>query len=169
MAVDTRARIASGSSVSKGTQVNRDHALARLRAARVGRLATVTPEVRPHVVPFVFVLVEREAELLAYWAVDRKPKRSTRLQRLRNLEGNAAVEFVVDGYDEDWRALWWVRASGTGRVVHSSDERAAALGALTAKYPQYASEPPPGHVIALDIERISGWTASPRARSGPTR
>ena len=137
-------------------------AIARLRSARVGRLATVTPEARPHVVPFVFALVERDRDVLAYWVVDRKPKRSERLQRLRNLEGNPAAEFVVDGYDEDWRALWWVRASGTGRVIDdASDERAVALEALAAKYLRYASDPPPGPVVAIEIETISGWEAQP--------
>jgi PPOX class probable F420-dependent enzyme len=141
-------------------RVDRLDALARLRAARVGRLATVTPDARPHVVPFVFALVEHGRDVRAYWAVDRKPKRSERLQRLRNLERNPAVEFEVDGYDEDWRDLWWVRASGTGRVVEASDERAAAVDALSAKYPRYANEPPPGPVVAIDVERISGWEAS---------
>jgi PPOX class probable F420-dependent enzyme len=142
--------------------MDRVEAIARLRSARVGRLATVTPEARPHVVPFVFALVERDRYVLAYWAVDRKPKRSERLQRLRNLEGNPAAEFVVDGYDEDWRALWWVRASGTGRVVEdASDEHAVALEALAAKYPQDASDRPPGPVVAIEIETISGWEAEP--------
>jgi hypothetical protein len=35
-----------------------------------------------------------------------------------------------------------------------------ALDALTAKYPQYGSEPPRGPVVAIDVERISGWMAS---------
>lgn len=141
--------------------MDRVEAIARLRSARVGRLATVTPESRPHVVPFVFALVEHDRDVLAYWAVDRKPKRSERLQRLRNLEGNPAAEFVVDGYDEDWRALWWVRASGTGRVVEDASEERSALAALAAKYPQDASEPPPGPVVAIEIQTISGWEAEP--------
>jgi len=141
--------------------MDRVEAIARLRSARVGRLATVTPEARPHVVPFVFALVERDRDVLAYWAVDRKPKRSERLQRLRNLEANPAAEFVVDGYDEDWRALWWVRASGTGRVVEDATEERSALAALAAKYPQDASEPPPGPVVAIEIRTISGWQAEP--------
>jgi PPOX class probable F420-dependent enzyme len=140
--------------------MDRGEAIARLRSARVGRLATVTADARPHVVPFVFALVERDRDVLAYWAVDRKPKRTERLRRLRNLEGNPAAEFVVDGYDEDWSALWWVRASGTGRVVDdATPEHAAALDALASKYQQYASEPPPGPVVAIDIDRISGWRA----------
>jgi len=147
--------------------MDRGEAIARLRSARVGRLATVTADARPHVVPFVFALVERDRDVLAYWAVDRKPKRTERLRRLRNLERNPAAEFVVDGYDEDWRALWWVRASGTGRVVDdASSEHAAALDALASKYRQYASEPPPGPVVAIDIERISGWRAEPEPGLG---
>ena len=141
--------------------MDRVEAIARLRSARVGRLATVTPEARPHVVPFVFALVERDRDVLAYWAVDRKPKRSERLQRLRNLEGSPAAEFVVDGYDEDWRSLWWVRASGTGRVVEDVAEERSALAALAAKYPQDGSEPPPGPVVAIEIRTISGWEAEP--------
>jgi PPOX class probable F420-dependent enzyme len=140
--------------------VDKDVALARLRAARVGRLATVTPDARPHVVPFVFALVEHGDEVRAYWAVDRKPKRTDRLRRLTNLERNPMVEFVVDGYDEDWRTLWWVRASGAGRVVEAPDERVTALEVLRRKYPQYANEPPRGPVVAIDVERISGWEAS---------
>lgn len=141
--------------------MDREDALERLRSARIGRIATVTPGHRPHVVPFVFALVEGSGNgPRAYWAVDSKPKRSQRLHRLVNLEGNAAVEFVVDGYDEDWRSLWWVRASGTGRVVGSDDERSDALAVLRSKYPQYEAEPPEGPVVAIDIERISGWSAS---------
>lgn len=147
--------------------MDRGEAIARLRSARVGRLATVTADSRPHVVPFVFALVERDRDVLAYWAVDRKPKRTERLQRLRNLERNPAAEFVVDGYDEDWRELWWVRASGTGRVVDdASPEHAAALEALASKYQQYASEPPPGPVVAIDVDRISGWWAEPETGLG---
>lgn len=147
--------------------MDRGEAIARLRSARVGRLATVTPDAHPHVVPFVFALVERDRDVLAYWAVDRKPKRTERLQRLRNLERNPAAEFVVDGYDEDWRELWWVRASGIGRVVDdASPEHAAALDALASKYQQYASEPPPGPVVAIDIDRISGWRAEPKPGLG---
>ncbi len=141
--------------------MDRDDALQRLRSARVGRIATVTPDDRPHVVPFVFALVEGSGgKPRVYWAVDRKPKRSERLQRLRNLEGNSAVEFVVDGYGEDWRSLWWVRASGTGRIVGSDHERSNALAVLRSKYEQYEAEPPDGPVLAIDIERISGWSAT---------
>ena len=140
--------------------MDRDEALERLRSARVGRIATVTLEDRPHVVPFVFALDDSSGHPRAYWAVDRKPKRSEHLQRLRNIEANPAVEFVVDGYDEDWRSLWWVRASGTGRIVGSDGERSDALASLRSKYPQYEAQPPEGPFVAIDIERVSGWSST---------
>jgi PPOX class probable F420-dependent enzyme len=120
-------------------------------------MATVTPENRPHVVPFVFALFEQGSTRVAYWAVDRKPKRSTDLKRIRNLKENPAVELLVDGYDEDWERLWWVRCSGKARVVASQTERRSALQALGAKYPQYGIEPPDGPVVAIDIETIDSW------------
>lgn len=140
--------------------MNRDEALARLRSARVGRLATVTAELRPHVVPFVYALVEEPPSVRVYWVVDQKPKRSPRIKRIRNLERNPAVELVIDGYDEDWDRLWWVRASGTGRMVGSAAEGADALAALRAKYPQYVDDPPSGPLVAVDVETITGWEAT---------
>jgi PPOX class probable F420-dependent enzyme len=137
--------------------------VARLRSARVGRMATVTPEHRPHVVPFVFALVERDVGLVTFWVVDRKPKRTTDIKRLRNIEGNPAVEFVVDGYDEEWGGLWWVRCAGTARVVTDETERREALRALVEKYPQYRDVPPDGPVVAIDIASVRRWEASGRA------
>jgi PPOX class probable F420-dependent enzyme len=141
-------------------RVDREEAVARLRSARVGRLATVTPQGRPHVVPFVFALVQDGSALRAYWAVDRKPKRSSRIQRLENLERNPAAEVLVDGYDEDWGSLWWVRAAGSGRVVGSDAERGLALDALRSKYPQYETEPPDGPVVAIELDRITSWSGA---------
>jgi PPOX class probable F420-dependent enzyme len=156
---DDRGSVAAGPPSPYRDAVDRDDALARVRAARVGRLATVTPEGGPHVVPFVYALVERGSNVRAYWAVDRKPKRTPDLARIRNLEHDPAVEFVVDGYAEDWTTLWWVRCSGSARVVTDDEERTEALEALRAKYEPYELAPPEGPVVAIDVERITGWRA----------
>jgi PPOX class probable F420-dependent enzyme len=137
--------------------MNDDEAWNRVRSARVGRMATVTPSNRPHVVPFVFALLDHDGRHVAYWTVDRKPKRSTVLKRLTNIQRNPAVEFVVDGYDKDWGRLWWVRCAGTALVVDDDDERSTALHALEAKYPQYRGARPDGDVVAIDIHTIASW------------
>jgi PPOX class probable F420-dependent enzyme len=137
-----------------------DEAIARLRAARVGRLATVRPDGSPHVVPFVFAVVRDGDELLAFWAVDDKPKKHRPIQRLENIEANPSVEFVVDGYEEDWSGLWWVRVTGRARVVSSSEERERAIAALTDKYPQYNATPPTGAVVAIEVAGVTGWSAA---------
>jgi PPOX class probable F420-dependent enzyme len=121
--------------------------------ARVARLATVGADGRPHVVPICFVV---EGGTL-YTAVDEKPKRTRRLQRLANIEANPRVEVVIDHYEEDWSRLWWVRLRGTARIV--DDPTAVEL--LAAKYPQYARQPPAGPVIAVTIEERTEWTSSP--------
>jgi PPOX class probable F420-dependent enzyme len=120
--------------------------------ARVARLATVDRRGRPHVVPICFAL---EDDTL-YTAVDEKPKRTRRLQRLKNIEANPHVEVLIDCYDEDWSKLWWVRLRGTARIV----EDRPAVERLVRKYPQYRERPPAGPVIAVSIEERSVWTAS---------
>ena len=127
----------------------------RLRAARVGRLATADAGGIPHVVPFVFAVVDHTL----YWAVDQKPKRSRRLRRLDNIAANPNVEVVVDRYEDDWGRLWWVRAAGTARIVEDDPERGRALEALAEKYEQYRTQPPEGPVVAVDVTRVSGWDA----------
>jgi PPOX class probable F420-dependent enzyme len=138
-----------------------DPDLARLRfaAARVARLATVTAAGRPQLVPIVFVV---SAETI-FTAVDAKPKRTSQLQRLANVEARPAVSVLVDHYDDaDWTALSWARADGQARVLARSDPSArAAIELLSAKYPQHAEQPPPGPVLAIEVERWSGWAAAP--------
>jgi PPOX class probable F420-dependent enzyme len=146
--------------------MERSEAIRRLREARVGSMATVRPDGSPHVVPFVFALVGDADALRVYWAVDHKAKRDRELQRVANLRANPAVEIEVNGYDDDWRQLWWVRASGTGREVTAPDELAIGTAALCAKYEQYAERPPAGPVVVLQIDRVVGWADA--TTSGPS-
>jgi PPOX class probable F420-dependent enzyme len=130
-----------------------DADLIRLEKARVGHLATVGADGGPHIVPMVFAMVGD----IVVTAVDWKPKAGGRLQRLRNIEANPAVSFMVDGYTDDWDRLWWVRVDGTA-VIHSRGERwEAAIAALSEKYPQYRDRPPEGEVIWITPSRVSSW------------
>ena len=128
----------------------------RIKTAMVARLATIGPEGRPQMVPITFVLADGSL----YFAVDQKPKRTRHLQRLRNIAANPYVSVLVDHYEDDWSALWWVRVDGTARIVEAGPEFDNAISLLTARYEQYRSNRPAGPVVAIKAERMTGWTAS---------
>jgi len=133
-----------------------DDARRRFAAARVARLATVSGDGRPHLVPVVFA-VEDDTVLMA---VDAKPKRHRGLRRLRNIDDDPAVSLLVDHYDDDWSALWWVRADGTATVTDAEPVLARVRDALGARYPQHREEPPAGPAITVDVQRWAGWAAT---------
>ncbi|MFD8076378.1 TIGR03668 family PPOX class F420-dependent oxidoreductase [Streptomyces sp. NPDC059718] len=131
----------------------------RFAAARVARLATADAAGVPHLVPVVFAV---DGDTVAL-AVDHKPKRTTRLKRLANIDANPSVCLLADRYDEDWDLLWWARADGTARVHSPPGGSAAAarcVALLTAKYGQYAGRPPAGPVVEISVRRWSGWRAA---------
>jgi PPOX class probable F420-dependent enzyme len=123
--------------------------------ARVGRLATLAPGGRLHLVPICFAL---DGDVL-YSAVDEKPKRSRRLQRMENVRAHPEVAVLVDHYEEDWSRLWWVRLRGRARVVEDGPELELAFRLLAEKYEQYQERPPPGPVLAIVIDEWRGWSA----------
>jgi PPOX class probable F420-dependent enzyme len=130
-----------------------------LLAHRVGHLATVDAQGRPHAVPVCFALLNGRL----YIAVDEKPKRVTpeRLRRLRNIAANPAVCLLVDDYDEDWSRLAWLQVRGTATLVTDPAERTAAVAALRARYPQYramALEERP--LLCITPTRWVAWRAS---------
>jgi PPOX class probable F420-dependent enzyme len=135
-----------------------DEARARFAAAKVARLATADAAGRPHLVPVAFVV----AGETIYSATDAKPKRTRALRRLANVRASPAVSLLVDRWDdEDWAALWWARADGRGRVLAPDDPEAGrAVALLRERYPQQRDA---GEVLAVEVERWSGWAAADSA------
>lgn len=131
----------------------------RFAAAPVAHLATVRPDGRPHIVPITFALVGE----VIYTAVDTKPKATRALQRLTNLRYEPRCAVLVDRYDEDWSALWWVRADGRAEILPDPSADPAGVDALAARYPRYRTEPPPGPLIRITVERWRWWAAVPPA------
>ena len=125
----------------------------RVRDARVGRLGTVTPAGRPHLVPCCFALLGD----IAYTAVDAKPKSTLELRRLQNIRATPATCLLIDHYDENWSLLWWVRLDGTARIVRSASEAERAKNVLTTKYTQYDHLDIAGPVVALEITAWVAW------------
>jgi PPOX class probable F420-dependent enzyme len=129
----------------------------RFARARVARLATVTEDGRPHIVPVTFAVDGGDI----YIAVDAKPKKTRQLQRLRNIRTHPRVAVLADRYADDWSALWWVRADGDAAILEDPRLTAAPIARLAARYRQYRELPPPGPVIAIRVTRWTGWAASP--------
>jgi PPOX class probable F420-dependent enzyme len=132
----------------------------------VGRLATLDADGSPHVVPIVFAAVDG-----CIWSpIDGKPKRAGTLQRIYNVARTPSVSLLLDRYDADWTALWWIRIDGSAEVVSADPQKNPAsqriAAALRAKYPQYRSvDLFSGTPTLLRIrpERHAAWSAQPVA------
>jgi PPOX class probable F420-dependent enzyme len=121
---------------------------------RVARLATVAPTGAPHLVPVCFTHLAD-----AFWIpVDEKPKRSSRLARLRNIGAEPRVSLLFDRYDDNWSRLAWIRVDGLATVMGRGSEAPASLGALRSRYPQYramALESLP--LVRVEPREVTGW------------
>jgi PPOX class probable F420-dependent enzyme len=118
------------------------------------RLATADADGRPHLVPCTFV-IDHSGRIAI--GIDNKPKTTTDLRRLRNIEQNPLVSLIVDHYADDWRRLWWVRADGTAAIERSGERHAAHWDQLRHKYPQYSGQVLDGPVIAVAVTSWAGW------------
>jgi PPOX class probable F420-dependent enzyme len=119
-------------------------------------LATVGVDGKPHAVPICFAL---DGQVI-YFAVDHKPKRTTDLKRLHNIAANPSVSVLAQHYEHDWNRLWWVRVDGTAKLLPAGDASARAVELLVDRYAQYRARPPEGPVVAITIERLTGWSAT---------
>lgn len=131
-----------------------DEAMALLAAHDHGVLCTVHPERGVDAVPVAYALVGSHLGI----PVDLvKPKASTRLQRVANLEADPRATLLIEQWDaDDWSRLWWVRAEL--RYDDRSDAAEELAAALASKYAQYRDRPFE-RVIVLRVVAVSGWSA----------
>jgi PPOX class probable F420-dependent enzyme len=139
-----------------------------LANARRAILATSSPEGLPRLVPVCFVLAEgtdARGRPLVYSPIDEKPKRTDdphKLARVRDLLVLPEATILVDRWDEDWSRLGWLRAYGTGELLepqpHETEEHAAAVAALRAKYGQYRDQAIDARpIIRIALNRVVSW------------
>ena len=137
--------------------------IAFLRAARTATLATIAPDGSPRLVPVCFVVVPGDPPVV-YTPLDEKPKGVAdvrELARVRDILARPTVELLAHRWSEDWSELGWLRVGGQSALLDPGGgpgEHAAAVAALRAKYPQYAThrlEDRP--VIRIEIVRASSW------------
>ena len=137
-------------------RIGAQEARQRFGRVRVARLATVSADGQPHLVPVTFAM---EGDVI-YTAVDAKPKSTRLLQRLSNISANPGVCLLADHYADEWSALWWVRADGLAGIVSDAGAMAAPFGLLAKRYRQYEADPPVGPVIAIRVSTWTGWSAT---------
>lgn len=131
---------------------------ARRRFGEASRVVLATTGPRgPDLVPITFALDGDRIVTL----VDHKPKTTTALRRLRNVEADPVVTVLADRWDDDdWSRLWWVRVRGRARVVAGGAERQAAAALVAARYDAYRGRPPAGPAIVIETTEWRWWSAT---------
>jgi len=133
---------------------------------RVARLATVDARGSPSVVPICFAFDGQHL----YSVLDRKPKtvQPGKLKRVRNIRSNPQVSVVLDCYDEDWGALWYILIRGAADLLDpgmAGHEEALAL--LRLKYHQYRQmDIDDSPVIRIIPQQVTSWGKLPGPASG---
>ena len=137
-----------------------------LNNSKIARLATVDPENnQPYLVPVVFVFNGYNI----FIPIDDKPKKtgnSNQLKRVKNIQKNPNISFLIDTYDEeDWNNLSYLMIQGKARIVVNRlkdiDTIKTAHSLLSEKYLQYKNLVGMGDsCIVIDIQKVIKWKYS---------
>jgi len=140
--------------------------LESLYNSRIARLATVDPENnQPYVVPVVFAFDGNNI----FIPIDNKPKKtknSNQLKRVKNIQKNPNISFLIDIYDDiDWNNLSYLMILGKARIINIVNDRGTiekAHSLLSEKYFQYkkAIAIMRNNCIVIDIQKIITWKYS---------
>lgn len=133
-------------------RLNAEECWAKLAASEHGVLATVHAGRGVDAVPVVFVVASGPRILIPIDTV--KPKSTTRLRRLVNLEHDGRCVLLVDEYRRDWSNLWWVRVHGVGTVDTSSPM------SLFESFDAYREPGSIASMISITPREITGWSSS---------
>lgn len=132
-----------------------EEALRRAAGADHGVLATLHRSRGADLVPACFAI---DRGWVAIPVDSVKPKGSTALGRIRNLERDPRATLLVEHWDAaDWSRLWWVR------LLLVREPAPAALAAdleagLRRRYPQYEGAPFV-ELLTFRIDHVGGWSA----------
>lgn len=140
--------------------------LESLHNSRIARLATVDPENnQPYVVPVVFAFDGNNI----FIPIDNKPKKtknSNQLKRVKNIQKNPNISFLIDIYDDkDWNNLSYLMILGKARIINIVNDRDTiekAHSLLSEKYFQYkkAIAIMRNNCIVIDIQKTITWKYS---------
>lgn len=139
-----------------------------LAAARTATLATIDPRGLPRLAPICFVLapIQPGGRPVLHTPLDEKPKTVAdprALARVRDIAERPAVTLLVQHWAEDWSELAWLRLTGRAEVIEpdpSDPVLEGVIGALRAKYPQYADQDLASRpMIRVTGDRVAKWGA----------
>jgi len=142
--------------------LDRAEALRRATATDHGILATLDPNHGARLVPACFAI---DDDRLAIPIDSVKPKGSTALGRVRNLERDPRAALLVEHWDPvDWTRLWWVHLLLV-RTDEPADRVERLERLLRERYVQYR-DGPFIDILTFRIENVGGWEAATRPRGG---
>ena len=130
--------------------------------ARIGHLTTASSNLQPYVTPVVFILQQNNI----YVPLDDKPKTVSvkELKRIKNIEENPKVSFLVDHYEEDWTNLWFVMIIGcatlvkpNGRTEKLRKEIRKIHTRFLKKYSQYNKISVGNFYMRIKINKTTYW------------
>ena len=125
---------------------------------KIARLALINRKNLPEAIPIVF---GRHKDIL-FSPVDGKPKRSSNLARIKNIEVNPNTMLLFDHYSKDWEKLWWLRLVCVSQVVTDPPDTEFYQTILKEKYEQYqvtrlSNEPYESTFITFNINSVRWW------------
>lgn len=99
----------------------------------VARLALITRDNLPDAMPIVLA---RDNDTL-FSPIDGKPKSSSKLARIRNIQANGNTMLLIDHYSRDWEKLWWLKLVCVSHIVFNPPNVNFYENILMEKYNQY--------------------------------
>jgi hypothetical protein len=137
--------------------LDRDEAMRRAAAADHGVLATLNKNRGAILVPACYAI---DGDRLAIPIDSVKPKGSTALGRVRNLERDPRATLLVEHWDPiDWTRLWWVQLLLVRTIDEPADRRAVLESGLRERYVQYRTATFV-EILTFRIEKVGGWAAT---------
>lgn len=134
-----------------------------IKNTSIGYLATAASNLQPYVTPVVFILHNNNI----YVPLDQKPKTVSisELKRVKNIQENPKVCFLVHHYDEDWTKLWFVMITGYATLVNGTSKTLRTKlktihNKFLSKYSQYNKISVGSFYITIRIDKSTYWKYS---------
>ena len=129
-----------------------------LSSQPIARLATSTASGEPSLVPITFILSDDRILIV----IDDKPKSGKTLRRVQNIRDNNSVAVLIDHYEDEWTALWWLLIRGAGEILEfeefSEQQQLKIPSTFKKKYRQYKELSFADRTfISITIEVVSSW------------